>query len=125
MSLTFKLAIAAALSIEFFGQLAKVITYCGQPHHLREFLVMPGKGAAQISPELATRAVAHAERQHDAKESHHVVGEPVALRLGRARDYPLQTIERALIIFSGAIDGAHDRFIAFDETRGVHLRGEV
>src|SRR2546422_1021540 len=86
---------------------------------------MQGEGAAKIAPELATRAVAHAERQHYARESRHIAGKPTATRLGRACDYPLQAIERALIVFAGAIDGAHDRFIAFDETRGVHLGNEV
>src|SRR5262245_45330582 len=86
---------------------------------------MPGKGAAQVAPELAALSIAHAERQHYAKESRHVAGKPIALRLGRACDYPLQAIERALIVFAGAIDGAHYRFIAFDETRGVHFGDEV
>src|SRR5262245_700160 len=86
---------------------------------------MPGKGAAQVAPELAALSIAHAERQHYAKESRHVAGKPIALRLGRACDYPLQAIERALIVFAGAVDGAHDRFIAFDEAHGVHLGNEI
>jgi hypothetical protein len=72
------------ISKSIFGQLAKVITHCGQPHRLPELLTMPRKGVAQVAPELAARAVAHTERQHDAKESYHVAGEPIALRLGRA-----------------------------------------
>src|SRR5262245_35602941 len=112
-------------AIKPFGQLAKVISHCGQSHRVRKLHAMPGKGAAYVAPELAARAVAHAERQHYAKEGYHVAGNPITLRLGRACDYPLQAIERALIVFAGAIDGAHNRLIAFDETRGVHLGDEV
>src|SRR5262245_47204913 len=112
-------------AIKPFGQLAKVIAHCCQSHRVGKLLAMPGKGVAQVTPELASRAVAHPERQHNAKEGYHVAGKPIALRLGRACDYPLQAIERALIVLAGTVDGAHNRFIAFDETRGVHLGDEV
>src|SRR5262245_43800681 len=69
--------------------------------------------------------VARAERQYNAKESHDVAGKPTVLRFGGACDYSLQSIERALIVFARAIDGAHDQFIAFDETSGVHLGDKV
>src|SRR5262245_24158616 len=112
-------------AIKPFGQFAKVIAHCGQSHRIGKLLAMPGKGVAQVTPELAARAVAHPERQHNAKEGYHVAGKPIALRLGRACDYPLQAIERALIVFAGTVDCAHNRFIAFDETRGFHPWDEV
>jgi hypothetical protein len=112
-------------AVEPFSQLAEVIARRGRPHRLRELLAMPSKGVAQVTPELAARSVAHAERQNDAKESRDVAGKPIALRLGRACDYPLQAIERALIVFAGAIDGAHNRFIAFDEWRRQKPRQPV
>jgi hypothetical protein len=85
-----------------------VVAQRGQPDRLRKLLAVLSEGAVQVAPELATRTVAHAERQHDAKERLHVAGNPIATRLGRVADYPLQAIERALIVFAGAIDSARE-----------------
>src|SRR5215475_15709137 len=119
----FRLSSASPQSI--FGQLAKVVTHRGKLNCIRKLFAVPRIGLAQIAPELGACTIAYAQRQYYARESPCVSDKSTATRLWPHGDHPLQAIERTLIIFTRAVDGAQDRFVAFDETRGIHLGDKV
>src|SRR5262245_5524922 len=119
----FKLSSACLRSI--FGQLAKVVTHRGKLDCIRKLFAVPRIGLAQIAPELGACTIAYAQRQYDERESPCVSDKSTATRLRLHGDHSLQAIERTLIIFTRAVDGAQDRFVAFDETRGIHLGDKV
>src|SRR5262249_13614183 len=116
---------SSSLTAMRLRQFAKVIAHRSQPYRLRKLVAVLNKGEAEKAPEFAARAVAHPERQHDMRESQQIASEPAAARLRRACDDPFQAIERALVVFARAVDGAEDRLVAFDETRGIHFGNEV
>src|ERR1043166_4646374 len=112
------------LLAERLGQLTKVVTHRGQRDGVREILAVGGDDAFHVAPELRPRRVAHAEGEGDAHERGHVADETAVARLWPLRQVR-QAVERALVVFRGAVDGAQNLLVAFDETRRVHPRDEV
>src|ERR1700682_436545 len=87
--------------------------------------MMLGHCSSNEAPEFPAFAIDYSESDRDAHERCDAVHNVVMLRLGSTLIGPLHGVERPLVILPGTVNCFHDRLIARNQTRRIHLRYEV
>ena len=87
-------------------QPAKVVAHHRKPHRMGELASVDGKSPPEELPKLQSLVIKHSKPDNDTAKRHDAGPETVVVWLRWSSRYAPQSLQSALIVFAGTVDGS-------------------